>query len=572
MRLKIFVRMIIFAFAFLFLGLFYTQVVRHGNYKIMSEENRLRVIPLRSPRGTIYDRNSNVLAKDVLSFNASLVYSQIKDVDALKRMLTNVLEVSSGDVEEGIKRSRQRPYSPVTIAPDIGVEGAIRLEEVESGFPGVFLDVSTKREYTNGRSTANFIGYLGLLDRYEFDKLKNYGYKINDLVGKSGLEKQYDNYLRGTNGGKQLEVDHIGREIAVLGYKEPVQGKDICLTIDRDLQDYCYEISAGKRGAILVMDPRNGAILAMVSVPTYDPEVFIDPRSSAERKELFSDKKYPMMNRGISGSYPPGSVFKLVVATGALEAGKATEWTSAVCAGALNLGGITFHCWRKDGHGEQNLPLAIKNSCNVYFYRLGLLLGVDDIARFAQKLGFGETSGIDIPGEVPGVVPSKEWKRKHFNDNWYKGETVNYAIGQGYLLVTPIQIARMAAVFGNKGYLVRPHLVSRIGTVDVGEYGAANTRISKKTLDVVREGMRKCVNDPGGTGCKAIMQGVTVAGKTGTAQTTLGISHGWFAGFAPFDDAKLVVVVFDEYGGKGGYYAAGTAGEVFRKAKELGLI
>ncbi len=572
MRVKTLVRILTAGFVFLLSGLIYIQVIRHDTYRVMSEENRLRVTPLMAPRGAIHDRKGRVMVRDVLSFNASVTYNQIKDLDALKKVLCAVLDIPEDEIDERIKESRERRYSPVLVAADIGTKGAIQLEEIGSEYPGLLLEVSTKREYLNGKNSANILGYLGLINRSEFKRLRHYGYRLNDFVGRDGIEKKYDNYLRGIHGGKQVEADHLGREMSTLGYKEPVPGRDLYLTIDLDLQKFCDGLLKGKRGAIVAMDPATGAILAMASAPAYDPEIFIDRKRSGEIKTLLEDEEYPLINRAISGKYPLGSVFKVVVATGALETKKASPETSAVCNGVFKLGRATFHCWKAKGHGEQKMIDAIKNSCNVYFYRLGLILGVDDIANSAQKFGFGKLTGVDLPGEAAGIVPTRKWKKNRFNERWYKGETVSYSIGQGYLLVTPLQVARMISVFANNGYLVTPHLVKTIGSVSIDEYEKKSTGISARSLDTVKQGMRKCVNDRRGTGMKAKLDDVVVSGKTGTAQTSRGKSHGWFAGFAPLDNTKLTIVVFDEYGGKGGYYAAETGGKVFKEAARLGII
>ncbi|MCK4851915.1 MAG: penicillin-binding protein 2 [Candidatus Omnitrophica bacterium] len=571
-RLKIFVQTLSVGLMFMLSGLVYVQLIRHAVYRDMSEGNRLRVTPLMASRGAVYDRNGDILVKDVLSFNASVIHSRVKDVKALAGVLNAVCGVPEHESEACIRKSGARPYSPVCVVPDIGIKEAIQLEEIESDYPGLILQVSTKRRYIAGKKGANVLGHLGPINSSEFKRLKHYGYRINDLVGRDGIEKSYDNYLRGIHGGKQVEVDHLGREIRTLGYREPAPGRDVHLTIDLGLQEFCDGLLDGKRGAIVAMDADNGALLAMASAPSYDPEIFIDRRRSDEVGPLLNDREYPLINRAVSGAYPPGSVFKLIVAAGALETGKAVPETSAVCRGIFRLGRATYHCWRKNGHGEQNMTEAIKNSCNIYFYRLGLLLGVEDIARFAGKFGFGERTGIDLPNEAKGTVPTQKWKKDRFRERWYKGETVNYAIGQGYLLVTPVQIARMMSVFANKGYLVRPHLVKRIGNIRVNDDDGIKLDISPGTLDTVRKGLTECVNGDRGTGVKARLSGIVVSGKTGTAQTSRKKSHGWFAGFAPFDRAKLVVVVFDEYGGKGGYYAAETAAEVFREALRLGIL
>lgn len=439
-------------------------------------------------------------------------------------------------------------------------------------FPALLLEVSAKREYIRGKIASNVLGYLGLINRSEFERLKPYGYRMNDLVGRDGVEKYYDEYLRGKHGGKQVEVDYRGREAATLGLKEPVSGKDVRLTIDLDLQKFCDGLLEDKRGAIIAMDPVRGAILASASAPSYDPTVFIDRDRRKEVSKILRNKDYPLLNRAMSGAYPPGSVFKVVVATAALETGASVPETAFSCPGYLKLGRARFKCWRKNGHGVQTLKEAIKNSCNVYFFRLGLLVGADGISDFAERFGFGAPTGIDLPGEISGTCPGPDWKKRRFKEKWYKGDTVNYAIGQGYLLCSPLQIARTISVFANGGYLVQPYVVEEVGGISLGANEKVKLDISPETLETVREGLRKVVNDPRGTGMKAKLKCVVVSGKTGTAQTSRGKSHGWFMGFAPFEDAKLTVVIFDEYGGKGGYYAAETAGQVFRRAYELGLL
>ncbi len=572
MRIKIFTLILLFFTAVLLTALAYVQVVKYEKYSTMSEENRLKIIPLMAPRGSIFDRAGNPLVKDTLCFNVSVIYSRVKNAEALEKALSSMLAIPQETIAAGIRNSRGQSYLPVCIAADIGMENAVRVEEAALDYPGLLLEVSAKREYMHEKTASNLLGYLGFINRPEFEKLRHYGYKINDLVGRDGIEKQYDKYLRGIHGGKQIEVDSRGREKTILGFKEPVPGRNIYLTIDLELQKFCESLLQDKRGAILALDPQSGAVLAMASAPSYDPSVFVTKSRRKEAGLLLKDRMYPLLNRAIAGVYPPGSIFKVVIAAAALENGVISQGSSFDCEGSFSLGKAVFRCWKKKGHGQQILVNAIKNSCNVYFFRTGLLLGAEKIAAFAEKYGFGKRTGVDLPGERAGTLPTPGWKKKRFNEAWYKGDTVNYSIGQGYMLCSPLQVARMMCVYANRGYLVRPYLVSRVGDVPVGSRDKVFLYISPKSMETVREGMRKVVNDPHGTGQKAKQDIVIIAGKTGTAQVSRGGNHGWFAGFAPFEDAKLVVVVFDEHGGKGGYYAASTAGSVFKKARELGII
>lgn len=572
MRIRVFSLILIFCMIVVLLGLVFVQLIMYERYLVMSEGNRLKVIPLLAPRGSIVDREGRVLVKDVLSFDISVIYSRVKNVNSLAEALSPILAIPREELVKKIKKARSQPYTPFPIATDVGRERAINAEEISMDHPGLLLEVSGKREYIHGKVASNVLGYLGLINRSEFERLKPYGYRINDLMGRSGLEKQYDDYLRGTHGGKQVEVNHKGQEVMTMGLKEPVPGKLVELTIDLRLQEFCDKLLEDKRGAIVAMNPQTGAILSMSSAPSYDPNVFIERKDADEISRILNDKEYSLMNRAIAGAYPPGSVFKIIIALASLETGRATRDTTFSCNGSFVLGKRVFHCWREEGHGEQALKEALKNSCNVYFWRLGLLLGVDNIAEYAGKLGIGKETGVDLPGEVAGLLPSKDWKRKNLKEAWYKGETLNYAVGQGYLLCTPLQIVRVVSVFANKGFLVKPYIVEKIGGVEFKESGKEDIGASPDSIETVREGMRKVVNDKRGTGLKARQKDFIVSGKTGTAQTSRGKSHGWFSGFAPYDNAKLAVVVFDEYGGKGGYYAAETAGEVFAEAEKLGLL
>ena len=468
-RIRLYSFIIFFCFLFLIAGLCHTQIIMYEKYRVMSEENRLKIIPLMAPRGTIFDSTGKAMVKDVLSFNASIIYSSIKNKTSLIEAMSDVLDIPREDIEKSVNKGRGQPYTPLLVVPDVGVEKAIHLEEISMDHPGLLLEVASKRVYLEDESASNVLGYIGLINRGEFDRLKHYGYRFNDHIGRAGLEKQYDEYLRGIHGGKKIEADHRGREVMTLGFKEPVSGKDVHLTINADLQKFCDSLLKDKRGAIVAIDPNTGAVIAMASAPAYDPNVFVDKKKRGQVEDILKDKKYPMLNRAIKGAYPPGSVFKVVVAAAAMEEDVIHPGTTFGCSGSYILGGRTFHCWKEGGHGEQVLEEAIKNSCNVYFWRLGLAVGVDRIAEYAEKFGLGSKTGIDIPGEIKGLLPSREWKQDKLKEKWYKGETLNYSVGQGYLLCTPVQIARMMSVFANGGYLVTPYIVEKVGGITVGE-------------------------------------------------------------------------------------------------------
>ncbi len=572
MRLQIFSKILISWLIFLLVGLAYTQSVKHEEYKLMSEQNRLRVIPLAAPRGTIYDRNGKVIAKDDLSFNLSLIYSHMKDKEKILEVLERILNMPKEKGVKKIKEARRTPYSPVVIYKDIGTTAVIKFEEIISDYPGLVVEPATIRKYEGEEAFSHMVGYLGLINRDEFKKLKSYGYRINDLVGRSGLELQYDNYLRGIYGGKQVEVDHIGREIEVLGYKKPMAGRDIYLSIDSDLQKFCYDELKERKGVIIALNPKTGEIYAMVSVPAYNPSYFVDSSKNKIAVGYFKDKNFPMMNRSISGQYPPGSIFKIVTASAALETKMVDISSSFNCPGFVTLGRFRFNCWKKSGHGPLKIKDAIKYSCNVFFYRTGMVTGHKYITKYARLMGLGKKTGIFLPGERAGLVPSGRWKKKRYNEPWYKGDTLNFSIGQGYLLVTPIQLIRMVSVIANKGVLFQPYVVLKIDNLGVARPKLNKVDISLDTINIITEGLVRCVNGKRGTGKNAKSNNFEIAGKTGTAQTGKKNNHGWFCGFAPQDDPELAVLVLDEFGEGGGHFAAKTAGKVFEKAFELGLI
>ncbi len=434
------------------------------------------------------------------------------------------------------------------------------------------IQTSPLRNYVYDSTACHVIGYLGHINKKELTKLRNYGYQRRDLIGRSGVEKYYDNYLKGKDGGSQLEVNNRGRQLRMLGIKEAVAGKDISLTIDIDLQVFIEESMGGHRGAIVVMDSTNGEILGMLSRPGFDPDMFVSGASPGAISSFFKRSDFPLVNRAISGRYPPGSVFKVVVASAALDKEKINTRTHLGCKGSYTLGRRVFRCWKKKGHGSQNIREAIKNSCNVFFYQMGRIAGADNITEFAKKFGFGKSTGIDLPGEVSGLVPGRMWKMMSMRENWYEGDTVNFSIGQGYLLVTPLQIVRMMAASGNGGRLIRPHVVKRIDVVDAASPDPKPIRISKEALEIVKEGLDMVVNAERGTGRKARVKGLDIGGKTGTAQAGKDKTHAWFSGFSPVDDAKMAVVVFLEHGGKGGLSASKIAGEIFGKLHELGYL
>jgi len=572
MRIKI-IGAVIFSFMLLVVtGLFYLQVIKGPYYQRLSKKNRIRLLSIESPRGRMFDRNKRLLVDNRISFDVAIISQELKDRDQTLGKLAGILGITEKKIETSLKKNFVTPFQPTKIVRDIGKSKAITIEERKLDLPGVIIETAPKRHYVCGMNASHMFGYLGLISSAELSKLKSYGYVIHDLIGRSGIEKTYNNYLKGLHGGMQIEVDNRGYQVGILGIKEPVKGKDLYLTIDMELQDYIEEVFADARGGACVIDPRDGQVLALVSSPSFDPNSFVSGKNSSEIKRLLISDKYPLLNRLVQCSYPPGSVFKVVTASAAMENRRITEDTELSCEGSYRLGDRVFRCWWEKGHGRQNLKAAIMNSCNVYFWQVGRLVGVDEIAAYAKKFGYGYPTGVDLPDETGGLVPSKRWKLLTKKRGWYKGETLNYAIGQGYLLTSPLQVARMMAVVANGGYLVKPYIVKYIEDVDISRVDKKYIGISKKTLGVIRSGLAEVVANVRGTGKRAAVKGLTVAGKTGTAQTSTDKTHAWFSGFAPVDAPKAVLVVFLEYGGKGGLGASRTAGDILRKMKELGYF
>ncbi|MCX5677674.1 MAG: penicillin-binding protein 2 [Candidatus Omnitrophica bacterium] len=573
MRDRFLISALSFLFVLIIIGLFYNQILMYGYYAKLSRNNSIRVIPIEGPRGNIFDRTGQPLVTSRLSFDAAIIYQEIGDRKKLMSLLSDQLGLSGAQIMDAFEKASGRSYEPVTIAEDIPKEKALALEEAGFDVSGIVIETRSRRNYLHKHFGSHIFGYLSEVTDNELETLKDYGYRMKDLIGRAGLEKYYESALRGVDGGTQIEVDSRGHQTRVLGLKEPASGQDLQLTIDFSMQIACDKLLGDRKGAIVVMDPRNGDILALASHPTFDPNVFVERGTSEERMKLLNDKTgRPMSNKAISGLYPPGSVFKIVTSSAALEQNKITRYTRFFCPGFYKLGHSQFNCWKDGGHGSQNVVEGIKNSCNVFFYNTGRALGVDRLESYTKLFGYGKPTGIDLTDEVGGIAPGREWKLFHKRGIWYEGETLNYAIGQGYLSVTPIQVLEMAAVMANNGNLVRPRLVRRVGSSDLPNQKPKSIGLKDETVQVVRMGLFEAVNNESGTAKRAKLEGATVAGKTGTAQNPQGRTHAWFCGFAPYNDPKVCLVVFLEHGGKGGLEPAEIARGIFAEAKQRGYL
>ena len=536
-------------FFFLGLGLVNLQVIGGRSYRALSDKNCIRLLPQTGARGKIIDRQGNILADSKLSYDAIILPQELNQPEKELTEAAAILGTSPRDLKETFRQGYVSSSVPVTIAKNINIKKAIALEELKNEIPGIIIQPKPVRHYPYGRLASHVIGYVSEIDRWRLTKLEDYGYKTKDIVGFGGVEERYDYYLRQEEGGLSVEVDHRGRFARMLGFKPARNGKDLQLTLDLKIQKIADGKLEGRRGCVIIMDPYTGEIIAMASSPNFNPSLFV--AKSPSISNLFNNPDAPLINRAISASYPAGSVFKVIVAAAALETRKINSSTTFLCQGGISIGNQGFACWSK--HGQQNLIEAITHSCNVFFYKTGLLAGAQIIHDYAVKFGLSKPASFELPYEAGGFIPSPLWRRINKFQNWFDGDTANLSIGQGDVLVTPLQLTRMMAVFANKGYLVTPYIVKAIDGQDISTYQRKATRLSLKasTIDYIRQGLRDVVLNPGGTANVLSDIGVSVAGKTGTAQVAHGQPHAWFVGFFPFKNPKFVICVFLEHGGPG---------------------
>ncbi|MGE5308463.1 MAG: penicillin-binding protein 2 [Deltaproteobacteria bacterium] len=553
----------------LILSLFSLQVIRGAKYRELSNKNCIRLIPQGGSRGKILDANGMVLVGNNVSYDV-ICLPQDRKKDKPFVPLANLLKCDPDQLQKNFRQNYSAPSIPVVIAQDIGLKKAAELEEKRFDLDNVIVQTNTSRFYPFGSLGCHIFGYISEIDRWRLTKLEDYGYKTKDMVGFGGVEEKYDYYLRQEDGGLSVEVDHQGRFVRTLGYKPGEQGRDLQLTVDYRVQRIAEDSLDGK-GCALVMDANTGAVLAMVSKPGFQPSAFVKRPRPQSVGEYFTSSSAPLLNRAISCTYPPGSVFKMLVACAALETGKIDADTVFECKGGLVIGRRLFQCW--DTHDRQDIISAIAHSCDVFFYRTGLAVGGQTIHDYAVRFGFSRPSGIELPYEAGGFVPNPVWKRLSQFKQWYDGDTANLSIGQGELLVSPLQVCRMTAVFANGGRLVTPFIIKAIDTMDVSRQHmrAVDLHLKERTLRQIRKGMRKAVES--GTCSVLASLPVEVAGKTGTAQISgkEADNHGWFTGFFPYAKPRYVISVFLEKGGHG-TSAAAVARDVIEKMCEDGLV
>jgi penicillin-binding protein 2 len=534
-------KIVLISFSILLVVLFSYQIGKGDYYLKRAQNNYVRVIPLYSLRGSIFDRNGIVLAKDQASFNLAVFPYQIKnEKDDLFKKISKDLNIDQKVINENYKKDLRGFFSPTNIITNISKKEALKLKETYSR--SLFINPVPQRRYPKPLDSAHLLGYVKKASSLQ-KQLKKYGYKPLERIGIYGIEQYYNSYLKGKDGGDLIEVDAKGNVVGFLGRKKSQRGKDLYLTIDSKAQDIARQSLAGKKGSIILLDSNSGEIIALYSSPSFDPNYFIEGKNL---NSIYGNKDSPLINRAIQSSFPIGSLIKPLLALAGLEENKIKPSTTYDCKGQFILGKNRFGCWST--HGPQDLYQALAHSCNVYFYNLGLVLGPKNISNWLKKFGLDSKTFIDLPYEKKGFVPSPEWKKEKLNQNWYSGDTLNLSIGQGYLQVTPIAITLAINSIANGGYLIEPILLKKIEEKEALPAFKKAFAINRENINIVKEGLRKVVSQTSGSARMLKNLSLKISGKTGTAQTK-GRSHGWFVGFFPYKEPKYTFSVFLENGG-----------------------
>jgi penicillin-binding protein 2 len=578
---------LLIAFSVLILRLWYLQVLQGSNYRAKSETNRIRLRDLTPFRGVIADRGGETLVDNRPSYGLFVIPEEIQDREMLLERLEGLIGLDREASARVLDRAEaSAPFRPVCLRRNLSRDELAVIETHRFNLPGAIIEVTAQRHYRYGPVAAHVIGYLGEINENQLQSGKYPRNRPGDLVGKSGVEQKWHEVLNGFRGGEQVEVDAVGRTIRVLSKRSSSPGANLTLTIDLGLQTLAESLLEGSKGAVVALDPNNGRVLALVSRPSFDPNVFAGGIERAQWEELSKSPDFPLQNRALSGQYPPGSVFKIVVALAALEHGVVSPTEEIYCKGYYTLGDRPYRCWKKHGHGHVNLQRAIAESCDVYFYTLGLRLGPDKIADMARKLGLGQITGFESGHEKAGLIPTREWKLKRLGIPWQAGESLSTAIGQSFVLITPVQAACMISTLYNGGVRYRPQVTERVGRGEGDALFQFTPQVLSKAelrpdhVERIKRGLYGVVNEPRGTGSKARLKEAAVAGKTGTAQViALGPNrdkteeenipkeyrdHAWFVCVAPAERPEIALAVLVENAGHGGSVSAPIAGKLIQ--------
>ncbi|MBW1886795.1 MAG: penicillin-binding protein 2 [Deltaproteobacteria bacterium] len=577
---------VIVIFVCLILRLWFLQIVKGPNYRTQSENNRIHLQNIPPFRGMLLDRNGELLVDNRPSYNLYIIPEQIQDRDQLLKSLKLLVGLNPSQIKKRlINAPRKYPFKPILIRKNISRDELAIIETNLFNLPGVMIQVKPQRHYLYGEFASHLVGYLGEVSEAQLKSGRYPDNRPGDLIGKYGVEARWQKDLNGLRGGEQVEVDAAGRKLRVMTRKPPIPGLNISLTINKNLQMLAEKSLRGKMGAIVAMNPNNGEIFAMASSPAFNPNRFIGGIDKEEWKEMVSCKDHPLQNRAISGQYPPGSVFKIVVALAGLEEEIINPQEEIFCNGSYSLGSHTYHCWRKQGHGKVRFHRALVESCDTYFYKMGRRLGVDKIAHYGKLLGLGKKTDFGLDYEKRGLIPTREWKLKRWGIPWQAGETISLAIGQSFVLVTPIQMARLISTIFNGGHMYQPKIIRWVGKNNRKIYKFTPTLMKKmdfkkENLELIRKALIGVVNGPHGTGSRARVKEMVVAGKTGTAQvinleaeknlakrSEIPVEfrdHAWFIAIAPLERPKIALSILIEHGGHGGRAAAPIAKEMIK--------
>jgi penicillin-binding protein 2 len=618
-KLRLFAVVIAVGFALFLLRMTHLQLVAGGEFKLLSEKNSIRLLPLKAPRGLVYGRRGSLVIGNRPSFTVAVIPAEASDPPAVLGRLAGFLDFDEQSALEQIKASRFAPFRQIVVAQDVSIEDAAAIEEYSIELPGVVITAEPRRRFPLGEKAAHALGYTAEIGPAALERMEERGYRIGDQIGKAGIELVAEEWLRGVDGGMQVQVyadahpqveldaagrpavriDTAGRRLPMLGKKLPIAGKVVRTTIDAEIQKIVEERMEGYRGAAVVLAAETGAIRAITSMPSYDPNIFASDGTDSQRLDVLNDPAHPMLNRALRG-YPPGSTFKAVMAYAALNEGVITANTRFKCLGSYKLGRRRFRCWKDAGHGELDVVQGLAYSCDVFFYNVGLELGIERIAGYARMFGFGRPTQIELPGEAGGIVPSAKWKSERFgrasDGRWYDGETLNTSIGQGYMLATPLQLARAYATVINGGRLMRPYLIESVSQPDgegmlmKREPLAEGELKNAGALEIVREGLRQAIYSRKpflGTGWRAKDSTTPLLGKTGTAQVATfkkradtkealgGVpyelrDHAWFVALIEETDEPLVIVVLCEHAGHASDSAVPIVSEIAGRIAGIG--
>jgi len=578
--------LVFIVFGVLFLRLWFLQIIDGPKYRIKSENNRIDLRDVLPFRGLIFDRNGQLLVDNRPSFMLGVIPEDVRNLDGLIDDLCRLAEIDGLSAKKKIKEAlKHNPFNPVYIKKGLIRDELARIETNIFSLPGVIIEVKSKRHCIYGPLAAHLIGYLGEIDKEQLSREEYKENKLGDFVGRFGIEKKWHRHLSGIRGGEQVEIDAHGRRLSVLYQKAAEPGFNISLTIDKDLQMLAERFLCNRVGAIVAMNPNSGEILAIASSPTFNPNDFAKGMDKEGWKKIVSNLYFPLQNRVTTGQYPPGSLFKIVVALAGLEEGVIDPYEKIYCRGSYDFKGREYRDWKEEGHGYVDLHRALVESCDVYFYKMGQKIGIDTIARYARRLGLGAKTGLQLGDEKEGLIPNREWKLRRWHVPWQEGETLSVAVGQSFTLTTPLQMVRFISALFNGGILFRPQATKWMGRENnetifalksdaVGRWG-----LKKENMELVKKALLGVVNEPHGTGRRAMLDQIRVAGKTGTAQVIAlpekrelakardvpykFRDHAWFVAVAPAENPVISLAILIEHSGTGGSVAAPIAKNIF---------